>query len=110
MATNFVQECKALNYTPSGADVASGDFVLIGTIGGIAKTDIADGKTGAVHVSGVFSVAKASGAVTQGQKLYWNTTNSNLTTTASGNTIVGVAAEAAASGDANVKILLNVGL
>ncbi|MCH2547311.1 MAG: DUF2190 family protein [Alphaproteobacteria bacterium] len=110
MATNFVQEGKALNYTPSGADVASGDFVLIGTIGGIAKTDIADGKTGAVHVSGVFSVAKASGAVTQGQKLYWNTTNSNLTTTASGNTIVGVAAEAAASGDANVKILLNVGL
>ena len=110
MATNFVQEGKALNYTPSGADVASGDFVLIGAIGGIAKTDIADGKTGAVHVSGVFSVAKASGAVTQGQKLYWNSTNSNLTTTASGNTIVGVAAEAAASGDANVKILLNVGL
>lgn len=110
MATNFVQEGKALNYTPSGADVASGDFVLIGTIGGVAKTDIADGKTGAVHVSGVFSAPKASGAVTQGAKLYWNSTNSNLTTTASGNTIVGVAAEAAASGDANVKILLNVGL
>lgn len=110
MATNFVQEGKALNYTPSGADVASGDFVLIGAIGGVAKTDIADGKTGAAHVSGVFSVPKASGAVTQGAKLYWNSTNSNLTTTASGNTIVGVAAEAAASGDANVKILLNVGL
>ena len=84
--------------------------MLIGAIGGVAKTDIADGKTGAAHVSGVFSVVKASGAVTQGQKLYWNTSNSNLTTTASGNTIVGVAAEAAASGDANVKILLNVGL
>jgi len=110
MATNYVQEGKALNYTPSGADVASGDFLLIGAIGGVAKTDIADGKTGAAHVSGVFSVVKASGAVTQGQKLYWNTSNSNLTTTASGNTIVGVAAEAAASGDANVKILLNVGL
>lgn len=110
MATNFVQEGKALNYTPSGADVASGDLVVIGTIAGIAKTDIADGKTGAVHISGVFSVAKASGAVAQGAKLYWNSSNSNLTTTASGNTLVGVAAEAAASGDANVKILLNVGL
>ncbi len=110
MATNFIQEGKTLDYTPSGADIASGDFVLIGAIGGIAKTDIADGKTGAVHVSGVFSVPKASGAVTQGQKLYWNSTNSNLTTTASGNTIVGVAAEAAASGDANVKVLLNGGL
>ena len=110
MATNFVQEGKALNHTPSGSSLASGDFLLLGAIGAVATTDIADGKTGAVHISGVFSVVKASGAVTQGQKLYWNSTNSNLTTTATGNTIVGVAAEAAASGDANVKILLNVGL
>ena len=110
MATNYVQEGKTLNVNASGADIASGDFVPIGTIAGIAKTDIADGKTGAAHITGVFSVPKASGAVTQGQKLYWNSTNSNLTTTASGNTISGVAAEAAASGDSNVKILLNVGL
>ena len=110
MATNYVQEGKALNVTASGADIVSGDFVLIGAIGGIAKTNIADGKVGAVHITGVFSVVKASGAVTQGQKLYWSSTNSNLTTTATGNTIVGVAAEAAASGDSNVRILLNVAL
>lgn len=110
MATNYIQEGKALNYTPSGADVASGDFLVIGAIGAVAKTDIADGKTGAVHISGVFSVAKASGAITQGAKLYWNSSNSNLTTTASGNTLVGVAAAAAASGDATVPLLLNVGL
>ena len=110
MATNFVQEGKALDYTASGSDIPSGSLVVIGTIAGIAKTDIADGSKGAVHITGVFSVPKASGAVTQGQKLYWNSTNSNLTTTASGNTLVGIAFEAAASGDANVKILLNVGL
>lgn len=109
MATNFVQEGHSLNYT-AGANITSGSFVLVGTIGAIAKTDIANGKTGAVQITGVFSVPKASGAVTQGAKLYWSTASSNLTTTASGNTIVGVAAEAAASGDANVKILLNVGL
>ncbi len=108
MATNYVQRGEALNYT-AGADIKSGDFVLIGALGGVAKTDIANGKSGAVHVKGVFSVAKASGAVTQGAKLYWNSTNSNLTTTASGNTFVGVAAEAAASGDATVKVLLNEG-
>lgn len=108
MATNYVQRGDALNYT-AGADIKSGDFVLIGAIGGVAKTDIANGKSGAVHIKGVFSVAKASGAVTQGAKLYWNSTNSNLTTTASGNTFVGVAAEAAASGDASVKVLLNEG-
>ncbi len=110
MATNYIQEGKTLDYTPSGADVASGDFVTLGGLGGVAKTDIADGKKGAVHIAGVFSVPKASGAVIQGQRLYWNSSNNNLTTTASGNTLVGVSAEAAASGDANVKILLNVGL
>lgn len=110
MATNYVQEGRALNYTPSGADVASGDLVILGTIAGVAKTDIADGKTGAVHICGVFSLAKASGAVTQGAKLYWSSANSNVTTTASGNTLIGVAAAAAASGDASIPVLLNVGL
>ncbi len=109
MATNYVQEGKALNYT-AGADILSGDFVLIGTIGGIAKTAIANGKVGAVHITGIFNVAKATGAITQGAKLYWDNTNKVLTTTASGNTIVGVAAAAALSGDATVAILLNVGL
>ena len=110
MAINYIQEGKALDYTPSGADVASGDLVIIGTIAGIAKTNIADGKTGAVHICGVFSVPKATGAVTQGAKLYWSSANGNVTTTATRNTLVGVAASAAASGDGSIPLLLNVGL
>ncbi|MDA0307497.1 MAG: DUF2190 family protein [Proteobacteria bacterium] len=110
MATNYIQEGKSLNYTPSGSSLVSGGFVVIGIIGAIAKTDIADGKTGAVHVTGVFSVPKATGAVTQGAKLYWDSAASKLTTTATANTLVGIAAAAALSGDANVSILLNVGL
>ena len=109
MAKNFIKEGKILDYT-AGAATVSGQFVLVGAIGGIAIADIANGATGAVQIEGVFSVPKASGAVTQGAKLYWDATNSVLTTTSSGNTIVGVAAAAAASGDATVQILLNVGL
>lgn len=109
MATNYVQEGKTLNYT-AGADITSGQFVLIGTIGAVAKTDIANGKTGAVHVCGVFSIPKATGAVTQGAKLYWDESESEVTTTATDNTLIGVAAAAAASGDSNVHVLLNVGL
>lgn len=109
MAKNFIHEGDVLNYT-AGANIASGQFVLIGTIGGVAIAAIANGSTGAVRVKGVFSIPKASGAVTQGAKLYWDATNSVLTTTASGNTIVGVAAAAAQSGDATVQVLLNVGL
>jgi len=109
MATNYVQEGKTLNYT-AGADITSGQFVLIGTIGAVAKTDIANGKTGAVHISGVFSIPKATGAVTQGAKLYWDESESEVTTTATDNTLIGVAAAAAASGDSNAQVLLNVGL
>jgi predicted RecA/RadA family phage recombinase len=110
MATNFIQEGKTLDFTPQSADVVSGQVITMGTIGGIAKTDIKQGKTGAVHICGVFSVAKATGAITQGQKLYWNSSNSNLTTTATGNTLLGVAAAPAVSADATAKLLLNVGL
>ncbi len=109
MATNYVQEGKTLNYT-AGADITSGQFVLIGSIGAVAKTDIANGKTGAVHICGVFSIPKASGAVTQGAKLYWDESESEVTTTATDNTLIGVAAAAAASGDSNAQVLLNVGL
>jgi predicted RecA/RadA family phage recombinase len=109
MAKNFIQEGKVLDYT-AAADIASGQFVLVGAIGAVAIAAIANGATGPVQVTGVFSIPKAAGAVTQGAKLYWDAANSVLTTTASGNTIVGVAAAAAAGGDARVSILLNVGL
>ena len=107
MATNFVREGGVLDYT-AGADIDTGALVIIGTIAGVAIADIANGKTGAVKISGVFSLAKASGAITQGAKVYWNSTNSNVTTTASGNTLIGVAAVGAASGDATIPVLLNV--
>ena len=106
MATNYIQDGDILDYT-AGAAISAGDVVVIGTIGGVAITDIANGATGAVAISGVFRVTKATGAVTQGALLYWNATNSNLTTTATGATLVGVAAAAALSGDATVDILLN---
>ena len=109
MAKNFIQEGKVLDYT-AAADIASGQFVLVGAIGAVAIAAIANGATCPVQVTGVFSIPKAAGAVTQGAKLYWDAANSVLTTTASGNTIVGVAAAAAAGGDARVSILLNVGL
>ena len=106
MATNYIQDGDILDYT-AGAAISAGDFVVIGTVGGVAINDIANGAVGAVAVSGVFRVTKATGAVTQGALLYWNATNSNLTTTAAGATLVGVAASAALSGDATVDILLN---
>jgi predicted RecA/RadA family phage recombinase len=108
MATNYIQDGKILNYTPSGSSVVAGAVVVMGNIAGIALTDIADGATGAVQIKGIFSLPKAAGAITLGTKLYWDSGNSNLTTIASGNTVIGVAASAQTSADTNVNLLLNV--
>lgn len=113
MSKNFIQEGKVLtfeNIDPVAGDINSGDIIVIGAIAGVAKTSIPNGKKGAVGISGIYSLPKASGVVSQGQKLYWSDTNSNLSTTATGNTLVGVAASAALSADSNVQLLLNVGL
>lgn len=106
MATNYVADGNVLKHT-AGADISSGDLVVMNTIAGVAVTDIANGEVGSVQISGIFTLAKASGAVNQGAKVYWNSSNSNVTTTVSGNTLIGVAAAGAASGDATIDVLLN---
>lgn len=110
MAKNYVQHGEVLQHTASGTDIVSGQLVVIGAIAGVALADIADGDTGSVQTQGVFTLAKATGAITQGAKVYYSSANSNITTTASGNTLVGVAASAQESADTTVNILLNVGL
>lgn len=104
---NFVQEGSVLDYTP-GAAVASGAVVLFGARVGIAVTDIPANVTGALRVKGVVELAKkGTDNVAQGALLYWDATNSQLTTTASGNTLAGYAAKAAGAGVTTVWLHLN---
>lgn len=101
--------------------VSSGDSIELtatGTVTGgeihieqeavlFADKTLATGEKGTMFVRGVFSVPKAAESIAQGDALYWNTTNKNLTKTASGNWLAGHAASAAASGDARVDLNLN---
>lgn len=98
---NFVKKGEVIDFVNgSGSAIKSGDLVVIGTIFGVAQTDIAIADTGAVLLKGVFVLAKAaSQAWAQGAKLYWDATAKNATTTASGNTVFGVAHAAALSAD-----------
>ncbi len=117
MAKTYIQPGDMLDYTNgSGVDIVSGEPILIGTILAIATSDIADGASGVVAVAEVHAVRKATGAVTQGQLLYWDADGNPvglasgigcLTTTSTDNTLVGFAAAAAAESDANVNIKLN---
>lgn len=110
MTTKFVQPGEVIDYTAS-ANIASGQVVLMGARIGVALKAIANGETGPMQVTGVFNIAKLStDNMAQGALLYWDNTNSRLTTTASatsGNTLAGFAAAAAAASTTSVNIKIN---
>lgn len=107
MTTKFVQPGEVIDYT-AGANIASGQVVLMGARIGVALKAIANGETGPIQVTGVFNIAKLStDNMAQGALLYWDNTNSRLTTTASGNTLAGFAAAAAAATTTSVNIKIN---
>lgn len=84
MATTHVSgEIKTVNYTASGADISSGDVVILASTDAkkghlaIATTDIADGSTGALARSGVWTMTKVSaGVIAQGEAVSWDASGS----------------------------------
>ena len=110
MATaQFIHDGKSIDYTP-GADVSAGDVVVQGDLVGIAKLDIAAGALGALAVTGVFDIAKASGSsavIAAGSKIYWDADEEVATTTAGDNKYLGKAIKTAGSDDATVRVRLD---
>lgn len=116
MATNYVNDGLVVDYTNSGSALSSGDVVRVGQQMGVCLVDIANGATGSVALSGVFTVAKVSAAViAQGESVIWDASASafddNLATPASGD-VSGccVAMEAAGNGVTSIDVKLNVGV
>ena len=109
MAQNHVQKGEVLEWTNgTGSDVASGGPVVIGTLVGVALVDIADGEKGNVAIKEVWRHAKLAGnAFVQGAVCYL-TPGGSITPTATDNTYAGKAADAAASADTEIDVLLNV--
>ena len=87
--------------------VNSGDGLLVGALFGVATATAAIGTNVEMITVGVVDLPKAAVAITQGAKLYWDNTAKTLTTTATGNTMVGCAIVAAAVGDSTVRMRLN---
>ena len=103
---NYVQRGDTLTLTAPAA-IVSGGVVVVGDFIGIAAHDADNGAEVETNMTGVFSLAKAAVAINQGDTLYWSSANSNVSKTASGNTLIGKATAAAASGDATVTVRLN---
>ena len=94
---------------PAPYAVASGAGALIGSIFGVASTDAAIGEDCVFVRRGGFTLPKpGSQAWTIGAKVYWDSTAKNVTTTSSGNTLIGAAAGVVGSGagETSGKVLL----
>ncbi len=105
MTAKYWQKGEVLDYTATDK-AANGEVVSLGTRIGVAGEDIDAGETGHLHVVGVFEMAKATGAITMGAAVYYDTTEKNITATASGNVPAGYAAAPAASTDTTVLVKL----
>jgi predicted RecA/RadA family phage recombinase len=103
---NYVQRGETVTLT-APASVLSGAGVLVGSIFGVAEYTAGSGDEVEVNLVGVFDLPKAAGAITQGAKVYWDNTAKNVTTTASGNSLIGAAVAAAANGASTVRVRLN---
>lgn len=107
MNARYWQRGETLDYTAEEA-VANGQVVSLGNRIGVAGNDIAEGATGALHVTGVYIMdKKASEKITVGTPVYYDATEDEITATEKGNVPAGYAAATAEASDATV--LVNIG-
>ena len=107
MATNF-KSIGVQVTVPAPAAVSSGDGVLVGSLFGVAATDAENGADVAIGTTGIWSLPKTSAqAWTVGARIYWDDSESECTTTASGNKLIGVATAAAVNPSATGLVRLN---
>lgn len=103
---NYVQKGDVVTI-PAPADVTSGKIVVVGSLIGVTQKAAVSGAPVAIATEGVYEYAKTSAlAIAVGDKVYFDATNNLINKTASGNTLVGIAVEAAANPSATVKFKL----
>jgi predicted RecA/RadA family phage recombinase len=105
---NFVQTGDTIT-VPAPADVSSGDLVMVGKLFGVAAFDADSGDDVEITTKGVFTLPKTSAqAWTVGAAVYWDATNSVVTTTSTSNTLIGHAVAAAANPSATGIVRLSI--
>lgn len=104
---NFVQTGDVIT-VPAPYAVSSGQGVLVGSLFGVATCDAANGANVDIVPEGVFDItALTSDTGTVGAKMYWDSTNKRLTTTATSNTLVGALTAAKGSSDTTARVYLD---
>lgn len=104
---NYIQHGDTLTLDP-GSTVAAGTGKLFGAaLFGVACVDAVSGTASAFQIRGVVEIAKTSAlAISVGDRLFWDDTNSVVNKTTTAQQQVGVAVEAAANPSSTVKMLM----
>lgn len=96
MARNYIQPGDVITLVAPYIRT-SGQGAQVGSIFGVALSDVAEAAEGEFKTSGVFELTKTDEqAWTQGQKIYWDNSNKECTNVATAGMLIGVAAEAVA--------------
>lgn len=105
----FIHDGHSVDYTPA-LDVPGGTVVVVGSLVGVTKRPLPSGMLGALAVTGIYDVAKATGvAILAGTRLYWDSVNQRATPDDGGgaNPYAGISVADAAAPDTTVRIRLN---
>ncbi len=115
MATNYVKDGDTVTYkNNTGSTISSGSVVVIGSLIGVAITDILDTESGAARIDGVFRLPKnTSTAFTQGEQLQWDVSAGELVgsgaTPATGDLVnCGIANSDSLLADTTADVIINV--
>jgi predicted RecA/RadA family phage recombinase len=108
MDVKNLQSILSIKHTATAA-YSAGDIVIIGSLVSYTRQAVASGDTDAeLVVVGQGEVTKNAGeAWTIGQKIYWDSGNSEFTSTATGNSFAGIASDVAASAAVLGRVLFN---
>ena len=102
----YWQRGEAIDYKNEGsAAIEANTLVVFGEHVGVAGTDIAGGDTGSLLVEGTWEIPKDNAAITAGATVYFDG-SAGSATKGSGAVAAGYAVEAAAAGDATVRVKL----
>lgn len=109
MAKNYVRRGAVVPLVAPVGGVVSGMIYLIGSLVVVAATTVAAGEMFEGHTVGEwdFNIKTLANTPTVGAKAYLTAAGTEITTTASGNTLIGVFTEAGVNGSTACRVRLN---
>ncbi len=109
MAKNFVKSGAVLPLVAPAGGVVSGMIYLIGSLIVVAATTVAAGEMFEGHTVGEwdFNIKTSANTPAVGAKAYLTAAGTEITTTASGNTLIGVFTAVGVNGSTACRVRLN---